>query len=142
METAIDKQKEFETKICELFKFTGKNIFLLQRDESEQMIIDDFNGIHSLSGTLAYNRTDKSFLLIATKDSEVNHIEAITFKMIKLLIRDFCGQNKNRVTLATNLPIEIHSDKAKDLKRGFNFHIQNIGYSFCLKHNLEYTEMY
>ena len=102
----------------------------------------NFSGEIDLSGTVAYKKTTKDFLLVATKDSEVNHIEAITFKMIKEIIKLYCSPKMNKVTLATNLPIEIHSEKAKDLKKDFNFHIQNIGYSFCLKHNLEYTQMY
>ena len=142
MEAITDTQKEFEYKVCKLLKFNSSNSIIMQRDGTEQMIIDNFSGDIDLSGTVAYKRSAKDFLLVATKDSEVNHIEAITFKMIKEIIKSYCSAKMNKVTLATNLPIEIHSSKAKDLKKDFNFHIINIGYSFCQKHNLEFTSIY
>lgn len=144
METIIlDQQKEFEQKVCEILNFKSENSIIMQRDGTEQMIIDDFDGDENvLSGTVAYKRKDKSFLLIVTKDSEVNHVESITLKMIKILVKNYCSDSNNKVVFATNLPIEIHSSKAKDLKKDFNFHIESVGFSFCQKNNLEFKSMY
>lgn len=144
METATitDKQKEFEYKVCKILNFNSSNSIIMQREGVEQMIIDDFNDLNALSGTIAYKRKDKAFLLVATKDSEVNHIESITLKMIKIMVDSYCSPNKPKVIFASNIPIEIHSSKAKELQKDFNFHIQNIGYSFCEKHNLQFTSMY
>lgn len=141
MTTTIDKQKEFEYKVCQIFKFNNVNSTVLQRNHSEQMVIDDFDDENALSGTIAY-KNNKQILIVVTKDSEVNHIETITFKMIKLLVKNYCSKQNHKVIFATNLPVEIHSSKAKELKKDFNFHIERIGYGFCLKHNLEFTEIY
>lgn len=118
-----------------------------QRDVSEQMIIDSFDGSLDLSGTVCWKGEENfnEFLLIVTRDSEVNHIETISLDMIKEMIRFYAHDSlgsKNKITLATNIPIDIHSSRAKDLKADNNFHIANIGYSFCEKHGLEFTEMY
>ena len=134
----LNLQNEFEYKVCNIFKFNQSNSMIIQSDERTKMIIDGFSGENSLSGTLAYNRQNKSFLAVVTFDSNVNHIENITLKMIKILIKEFCGSINNKVILATNIPIEIHSHKIKDLKKDFNFHIKTIGFSFCQKHNLDF----
>lgn len=147
METAIDPQKAFEQKVCSIFKF--KNAYIMQRDRNrEQMIIDDQTSQNDyLSGTIAYKTDTKDFLLVATKDSEVNHISEINFNMIKLMIEQYVSKDENgnptnKVTFCTNLPVDIHSHTARELKKRFNFHIKSVGYSFCQKHNLEFTSMY
>ena len=151
MKTITDNQKEFEYKVCQKFKFNTSNSCVMQREGVEQMILDDFNSgvshLDVLSGTIAFRRKDKAFLLVATKDSEVNYIDNITLKMIRLLIDQYCEEDENqkptnKVIFATNIPILIHSQTAKEYKNRFNFHIQSIGYSFCQKHNLEFTQMY
>jgi hypothetical protein len=142
-DTTTDQQKDFEFKVCNIFNFNNQNSMILQRGCSEQMIIDDFNGDENvLSGTLAYKRNSKDFLCVVTYDSEVNHVEIITFKMLKIIIKEYCTKEHNKVILATNIPIEIHSSNLKELKKDFNFHIERIGFSFCQKHNLEFTEIY
>lgn len=147
MTTIKDPQKSFEFSVCEILGFNNQNSIILQREDTERMILDDFDvrvdEQDVLSGTVAYNPLNKDFLLVATKDSEVNHISEITSKMIDLMVDQFCYTNpRNNVTLATNLPVMIHSSKAKRLEKEFNFKIVKVGYSFCQKHNLEYTEMY
>jgi len=149
--TIIDKQKEFEKNVAKILGFTD----LFQREFSEQMIIEDWsNEENNLSGTIGFKKNKNNtfdILLIATKDSEVNYIEKITSKMIDLMISNYtsfkggkrCLHNfNNKVTFLTNMPIEIHSSKAKQLQEQYNFHIQGIGYLFCQKHNLQYCEMY
>jgi len=149
-----DKQRDFEEKVAALKGFTR----LSQRDEREQMILDDFYNnvsyLETLSGTIGYKKNNKGkmdILLIATKDSEVNHIESITPNMIDLLIahytifkhgKEAINNFSNKVIFCTNIPIEIHSNKVKQLKEEYNLHIESIGYSFCLRHKLEYTQMY
>lgn len=147
MEIAEMKQKDFEYKVCKLLKFNKENSIIMQRDGTEQMILDDLNeGVSELdvlSGTIAYKKKDKAILLVVTKDSEVNHIESITLKMINIIVKLYCYSDiKYKVTLATNIPIDIHSSKAKDLKKEHDLDIKSIGYSFCQKHNLEYNEIY
>jgi hypothetical protein len=135
-----DKQKNFEAKVAKIFKI---NDYLMQRNGSEQMIIDDLRSTENyLSGTIGYKRNNGDIILIATKDSEVNHIESITLDMIKIMVEDYCEPKKRKVIFATNIPIDIHSSKAKDLQKEHKFYIKNIGYSFCQKHNLEFTQMY
>lgn len=141
MKTQIDTQKEFEYRVCQILKFNRVNSYVMQRKGTEQMILDDFNGKNALSGSLAY-KNNKQILLVCTKDSDVNHIESITADMIRLLVSTYCSTEKHKVILATNIPIDIHSSKAKDLKKDHNFNIVNIGYSFCKKHNLEFTQLY
>lgn len=147
METVIDKQKEFEYKVCRIFKFNKVNSTILQRESSEQMIIDDFDGEENvLSGTICY-KNNKDILLVVTKNSEVNHIDTITLKMIKIMLKSYkvnddFGNSLNKVILATNLPVEIHSSLAKSLRENHKFYIERIGYGFCKKHNLEFTQMY
>jgi hypothetical protein len=146
MKTVIDKQAYFEKKVCEILNFKG---YLSQRDSArENMILDDclsnISHLDTLSGTIGYSKGlafNCDYLLIATKDSEVNYISEISLKMIMLII-EYYSNDKNKIIFATNIPIEIHSDKVKELKKDFNFHIENIGYSFCQKHNLEFTAVY
>ena len=147
----IDEQKDFEYRVCEVFKVNSSNAIIMQRNDTEQMIINDWAGLEDLTGTVAYLRKTKSFLLVATKDSEVNHIESITLKMIEKMIDSYVSFKNgeravknfsNKVTFCTNIPIEIHSNQLKNLKENYNFHVENIGYSFCQKHNLEFTQMY
>lgn len=145
-----DKQKLFEQTVCKKLGFS--NAYLMQRTKSsEQMIIDDLfshvSHLDVLSGTIAYKNFSKDVLLIATKDSEVNHIDEITLKMVKIMIDDYCqkdekGKPINKVVFATNIPVAIHSHTARELKKNHNFHIKGIGYSFCQKYNLEHTPMY
>lgn len=141
----IDKQSEFEKNVANILGF--KNI--KQRKVTEQMIISDFGGGLDLSGSVCWKRGDHGteYLLIATKDSEVNYIESISPEMINEIVRTYTifdkeGLPKPRITLATNIPIDIHSSKAKDLRTNSYFHIERIGYSFCEKHGLEYVEIY
>lgn len=149
--TIIDKQIEFEKNVAKILGFTD----LSQREFSEQMIIEDWsNEENNLSGTIGFKKNKNNtfdILLIATKDSEVNYISEISLKMIYLMVSNYVsykggiksiGDFTNKVTFCTNLPIEIHSSRAKSLKEQNNFHIQGIGLSFCQKHNLQYCEMY
>lgn len=148
--TIIDKQKDFEKQVAKILGFTD----ISQREFSEQMIIYTNDDDDMLTGTIGFKKKKANvydIILIVTKDSEVNYVEKITPKMLDLMISlytsfkdgDHCLHNfNNKVIFCTNLPIDIHSSKAKDLKEQYNFHIQNIGYSFCEKHKLEYCEMY
>jgi hypothetical protein len=103
-----------------------------------------------LSGTIATREKSDGtcdFLLVSTKDSEVNHIEIITLKMIRQIIMGYSSidaktKKRNKIVLATNIPLELHSHTEKEFKNKYNFEVIKIGYSFCEKHSLEFTEVY
>jgi hypothetical protein len=160
METTYEnKQAKFELQICKKLNHTG---FIMQSDQyRSQMILDHLVDEElMLSGTIAFKHKEsnrnKDVLLVVTRDSELNNIESISLKMIKEIINQYSSNNiisfgryfeepttkKSKIILATNIPIEIHSSKVEELKKKHNFHIQNIGYSFCKENNLEFTEMY
>ena len=139
MNTATHPQREFENTITKIFK---TNDHLIERGSSDPMIIDDLESEeHCLSGTIGVNKNG-DIILVATKDSEVNYIECISLDMIKIIIKNYCKKVKGEVILATNLPIDIHSSKVKDLEKDHKLFIKNIGYSFCMKHNLPFAEVY
>lgn len=160
METTYEnKQAKFELQICKKLSHTG---FIMQSDQyRNQMILDHLTDEElMLSGTIAFKHKEanrnNNVLLVVTRDSEVNHIESISLKMIKEIINIYSRPNiafsksihgepqtrKCKIILATNIPLDIHSSKLEELKKQHNFHIQNIGYSFCKENNLEFTEMY
>jgi len=149
MNITISSQNKFELQICKLLKHTK---YVCQNEENRcQMIIEHLiDDELLLSGTIATKQkidgTD-DFLLIVTKDSEVNYIDIITLKMIRQIIMGYSSidaktHKLNKITLATNIPLELHSHTEKEFKERYNFEVIKIGYSFCEKHNLEYIEMY
>ena len=147
MKTTISQQAEFETKVCEILKY---KVYGQNEQNRNQMIISDLiDEDLLLSGTIAINqkpdfKTD--FLLVATRDSEVNYIETITLKMIREIIKCYTSVyengKRNKIILASNIPLELHSHTAKELREKYNFHVQSIGFSFCEKNNLQHTEIY
>jgi len=148
MET-ISLQNNFETQVCKIFGYTK---YISQNEDNRvQMVIESLiDDELQLSGTIAINEKPDftcDFMLVVTKDSEVNNVEIITLNMIRKIIEGYSSidaktKKRNKILLATNIPLELHSHTAKELKEKYNFEVQNIGYSFCQKHNLPYTEMY
>lgn len=151
-------QNDFEMKVCKILGFTG---YISQNEASRnQMIIEHLtNDELLLSGTVAFKHRENfnsDVLLVATKDSEINHLEIITLEMIKEIISTYSNNDilkkgryfeepilkKNKITFATNIPLELHSETASYLKKKFNFKAIKIGYSFCEENNLQYTGMY
>jgi len=149
MKTIISNQNKFELQVCKVLGYTKH---ICQNEESRnQMIIEHLiDDELLLSGTVAIKEKADftcDFLLVATKDSEVNHIEIITLKMLRQIIIGYSSidaktKKRNKIILATNIPLELHSHTAKEFKEKYNFHVESIGFSFCEKHNLEFTQMY
>lgn len=147
--TIVSKQNKFEKKVCQILGFTK---YISQNTEHQtQMIIEHLTDDELLlSGTIATKEKSDGttdFLLIATKDSEVNHIEEISLKMVRRLIESYSSidaktKKRNNIVLASNIPAELHSKEAKFLKEKYNFTYKSVGYSFCKNHNLQYVEMY
>jgi|688.fasta_scaffold37842_12 hypothetical protein len=149
MKNTISQQNKFELQICKLLGYTK---YVCQNDENScQMIIESIiDDELLLSGTIATREKSDGtcdFLLVSTKDSEVNHIEIITLKMIRQIIMGYSSidaktKKRNKIVLATNIPLELHSHTEKEFKNKYNFEVIKIGYSFCEKHSLEFTEVY
>lgn len=143
------QQNKFEKKICQILGFT-KHISQ-STEHQTQMVIDHLTDDELfLSGTIATKEKadgTTDFLLIVTKDSEVNHIEEISLKMIRRLIESYTSidahtKKRNKIVLASNIPAELHSQEARVLAEKYNFTYKSIGYSFCENHKIEYAEMY
>jgi hypothetical protein len=150
METIYqNKQNIFEKKVCEIFNY---KIYSQNEKNRSQMIIDRtlIDEELFLTGTIGIKTKSNGttdFLLIITRDSEANYIESITLKMLREIVSswsctDAKTKKKCKITIATNLPLDVHSFHMNELKKGYNLHHIGLGYLFCENNNLEFTEMY